>query len=183
MSAIESLKPHAELYSAKPHGTRLRYMSGCKCVPCKAANSTYEVGRAKARKNGEWNGIVPADRARRHIAHLSKVGIGYKTVADIAGMAHSTVFKIQSGRRKNLRKQNESAILSIDETALPDSALVDARPTWKKINWLLEGGFTKKSLARALGYKAPAIQFRKSKIRAKTALKIEQFYNRIRVGE
>jgi len=41
------------------------------------ANSRYETERAVARKNGDWNGIVDARAARRHISKLSKAGIGY----------------------------------------------------------------------------------------------------------
>lgn len=62
MNAIESrgLKPVAELAEQRSHGDRLKYLAGCRCVPCRAANSRYEVARAAARKAGDWNGLVPA---------------------------------------------------------------------------------------------------------------------------
>lgn len=70
------MRPHdlpsaAALAKDKPHGTRLRYMAGCKCMLCRAANSRYETERAAARKNGDWNGLVSAIHARRHILKLS----------------------------------------------------------------------------------------------------------------
>lgn len=181
--SIETLRPVSELGMTKPHGTRLRYMAGCKCTPCRAANSRYETMRSAARKKGNWNGIVPARKARKHILKLSRLGIGYKTVADIAGLAGSTVFKVRSGERKNLRAESERAILAIDEKALPDSALVSAKTTWIRINWLLNQGFTIKELAKRLGYKTPALQINKKTVTAKTALKVKQFYDRIRLGE
>lgn len=183
MKSLQYLKPVEELGAKKPHGTRLRYMSGCKCVPCRAASSRYESERQKKRKAGLANPIVPADKAREHILKLSDIGIGYKTVADAAGLTYSTVFKIRSGDRKNLRRLNEKAILAINENVLPDAALVDAKPVWRKIRWLLREGFSKAELARRLGYKTPALQIRKDRVTAKTALKIEKFYNQIRLGE
>ena len=69
---LDSLRSAADLSATKPHGTRLKYMGGCKCMLCRAANSRYETERAVARKNGDWNGIVDARAARRHILKLSK---------------------------------------------------------------------------------------------------------------
>jgi hypothetical protein len=85
---LDSLRTAADLSATKPHGTRLKYMGGCKCMLCRAANSRYETERAVARKNGDWNGIVDARAARRHILKLSKAGVGYKSVADAASVAH-----------------------------------------------------------------------------------------------
>ena len=83
---LDSLRSAADLSATKPHGTRLKYMGGCKCMLCRAANSRFETERAVARKNGDWNGIVDARAARRHILKLSKAGVGYKSVADAASV-------------------------------------------------------------------------------------------------
>jgi len=88
---LDSLRSAAVLSIDKPHGTRLKYMGGCKCMLCRAANSRYEAERGVARKNGDWNGIVDARAARRHILKLSKAGVGYKSVADAASVAHTVV--------------------------------------------------------------------------------------------
>ena len=183
MQSIESLKPVSELGAKKPHGTRLRYMSGCKCMLCRAANSNYEVKRSAARRHGEWNGLVLADKAQKHIAKLSKKGIGYKSVAEITGIAYSTIFKIKSGERKNLRAENEKKILAVSVEAVNDATKIPAIKTWKQIEWLLEEGFSKAELARRLGYKTPAIQINRNRVTAKTALKVERFYNLMRLGE
>ena len=183
MKSLQYLKPVEELGAKKPHGTRLRYMSGCKCVPCRAASSRYESERQKKRKAGLANPIVPADKAREHILKLSDIGIGYKTVADIAGLAPTTVFKIRSGERKNLRRLNEKAILAVDETALPDAALVPAAPVWRMVRWFLREGFSKAELARRLGYKTRALQLNKDFVTAANALKVRKLYNQIRLGE
>lgn len=177
------MRPAEDLAKTKPHGLRIKYLGGCRCVPCRAANSRYQSARLKAIKNGKSNPIVAANKARKHIIKLSKFGIGYKTVADIAGLSRSTVFKIRSGERKNLRKLNETAILAVDENALPDSALVSAKRTNKQINWLLKEGFKKGELAKRLGYQTANLQIRQDVITAKTALKVERLYNQLRTGE
>jgi len=64
--------PFTEYFQQLPCGTRAKYMGArCRCMLCRAANSRYETGRLAARKNGDWNGLVPADRARRHL-HLAR---------------------------------------------------------------------------------------------------------------
>ena len=182
MAYPKDLKPVTELGTGKPHGTRLKYMAGCKCMLCRAANSNYEAARKVERLSGRWNGIVPAAKARKHIIKLSKLGIGYKTVADIAGLACSTVAKIKSGTSKNLRAQNEKAILSVDRDALPDSALVSAKRTKQIIEWLRAEGFTEKEIAERLGYKNSFLQFNTEKITAKNALKVEKLFRQINIG-
>lgn len=180
---LDGLRPVTELARTKPHGTRLKYLGGCRCTPCRAANSGYYVERERQIAAGNWNGLISAAPARQHIEMLSDIGIGYKTVADIARMATSSVFKIRTGQRKNIRALNSKAILAIDRDARPDSALVCAKGTWRKINWLLTEGFTKASLAKRLGHKSPALQIRKDRITARTKLKVEQLYNQLRIGE
>ncbi len=125
---LDSLRTAADLSATKPHGTRLKYMGGCKCMLCRAANSRYETERAVARKNGDWNGIVDARAARRHILKLSKAGVGYKSVADAASVAHSVVAEIRAGRKLRIRQRTERSILAVTKTAYARGALIDADP-------------------------------------------------------
>jgi hypothetical protein len=178
------LKPVAELAADKPHGNRIRYMSGCRCVPCRAANSNYETTRAAARKRGEWNGVVSANRARRHLLLLSRREIGRDTVADITGIAPSTLDLIRRGKRKNLRAMNEKKILAIElDSIVNDAMRIPATKTWEQIRWLLANGFTKGSLALRLGYKTRALQLNRKKITAKNAMRVELLYNQLRAGD
>lgn len=173
------LKPLADLAAKKPHGDRLRYMAGCRCVPCRAANSRYECARLKARQSGEWNGLVSTKEVKRHLRKLSRAGIGYKTVADASGVAKSTLARIKSGKKRQIRKQTEARILAVTAQARADASIVPAGQTWKYIYKLLEEGFTKAEIARRLGKKTPALQIRKDYVLARTAVAIERLYNRI----
>ena len=179
---LDSLRSAAVLSIDKPHGTRLKYMGGCKCMLCRTANSRYETERAVARKNGDWNGIVDARAARRHISKLSKAGIGYKSVADAASVAHTVVAEIRAGRKLRIRQRTERRILAITKDAYAAGALIDADPTWKQIDTLLEEGFTKSELARRLGFKSKAIQFSHFEVTGKTASRVDRFYRAIMLG-
>lgn len=79
---------------------------------------------------------------------------------------------------------NHNAILAIElEDVLHDAQLIDARPTWERIRWMLREGFTKTEIARRLGYKSHALQLNKRRITSRNALKVEQLYNRLRAGD
>jgi len=173
MGRFEELR---EIAGLKTHGTRARYMAGCKCLLCRAANSRYETERLRARRNGDWNGIVPASKARKQLIKLSKQQVGRRSVSEITGISDSILHLIKQGKRKNIRARTEKLILNVDHNAVSAAAIIPAGPTWKKINWLLGEGFTKKELARRLGFRSPAIQFRKDRITMKTAVKVERFY-------
>jgi hypothetical protein len=173
------LRSATDLAADKPHGTRIKYVGGCKCVPCRAANSRYETERAAARKAGLSNGIVSSKKARRHILMLASVGVGYKAVADASDVWKTIVLSIRTGGRQRIRQETERRILSVTKDACADGALVDADPTWKKIAELQVEGFTKSELARRLGYRTPALQFKHSEVLASTASKVERFYRQI----
>ena len=174
--------PPPEAFAGRPHGTRLRYVSGCKCVPCRAANSSYETERFAARKRGEWNGLVDACRVRRHLRALSLKGIGYKQVADTADVGHTTLQLVMNGRKRRIRAAYERRVLAVDKRAIADGALVPAGPTWRRLHHLIEHeGFTRCEIAKRLGYRSLALQFKKTAVLARTEAKVERFY-RLAVG-
>ena len=93
------LRPIAELAAGRPHGTRLRYLAGCKCDACRKANSSYESERQRARKAGDWNGLVDASKARRHLRRLSRQGVGRRVVSEVSDVAESILQQIRSGEK------------------------------------------------------------------------------------
>jgi hypothetical protein len=179
--SCRGLRPVAELAADKEHGCRLRYLAGCRCVPCRAANSRYETERNVARRAGDWNGLVSAKQARKHILKLSRAGVGQNALSDVSGVARSIIARIRRGEKLKIRKRTETAILSVSSGAVSGGALVSAKPTWVLINRLLTEGFTKSEIAHRLGKKNPALQIRKDRITAKTAADVERLYRRIMV--
>lgn len=142
------LKPVGEYAQRRAHGDRLRYLGGCRCDLCRKANSTYERARQIARRAGDWNGIVPAAKARAHMLVLQKQGLGRRTIADVTDIAETVLVGIRAGTRTNIRARTERLILGVTNDMAADHANVQASPSWKLINELLRAGFTKVSLAR-----------------------------------
>jgi hypothetical protein len=156
--------------------TRAKYMAGCRCLPCRAANSRYECERAVARKAGDWNGLVPAVVARAHLVKLSRRGVGRRAVAAASDVSHTILQDIRSGKKTQIRQRTERRILAVTADALSDRALVPAGRTHALIANLLDEGFTKKEIARRLGYLSPALQLNRTTITAKNAARVERFY-------
>lgn len=160
----------------KPHGSRERYKAGCRCLLCRAANARYEAARASERASGNWNGLVPADAARKHILKLSRQGIGRRAIAAASDIAEKVIARIRSGAQSNVRKSTEERILAVSNQAPSDGALIQAEHTWKQIRTLLADGFTKAELARRLGYRFPSLQIGETKIRARTAARVDRLF-------
>ncbi len=178
--AKRGLRPVAELAANKPHGDRLRYLAGCRCADCRRANTSYENARAKARKNGEWNGIVSATKARRHLRQLSKKGVGRRAVQAASDVADTILNEINTGRKKNIRASTERKILAVTTAAAGDRALIPAGPTWTLINELLADGYKKIDLVRYLKLKNKGLQLGRDQITVRNAHKVKRMYEALR---
>lgn len=170
------LPPARAIAHGKPHGTRVCYVAGCRCEKCTVANRTYARARLQAQRDGDWNGLVPADVARKHIARLSAAGVGRRTIADISGVAESIIQAIKTGRKTRIRARTEREILRATPEATNEATLVPAARTWTRIRRLLREGFTKGEISRRLGNKVPALQLRRDRVTARTAHKVDKLY-------
>lgn len=173
------LKSAAELAAHKPHGTRIKYLAGCRCDDCRQANCAYAKERARAIRAGEWNGFVSAAKARRHIHKLSALGVGKRSIATCTDIATSIIDGIKNGTRKKIRARTEKLILAVTKDMLPQSALIDAAPTWVLINQLLAEGYTKSELALSLGYKSPALQIKKNMVTTRIAEAVKRLHRNL----
>lgn len=173
------LRPLADLAAVRPHGDRLRYLAGCRCLPCRAANAQYERQRQQARREGEWNGIVPARAARRHILFLSRRGVGRRAIHDATDIAQSTLSAIRTGKKTHIRARTARKILDVSTAERADHAHIPATRLWRLIQRLLDEGYTKRDLARRLGYRSPALQFRKQVVTVRNAFRIQRLYDQL----
>jgi len=80
--------------------------------------------------------------------------------------------------KKKIRRRTEKAILAVSVACISSNSLVPAKRTWALVERLLNSGFTKKELARRLGY-ASSLQLNRKRVTALNASKVERFYNRI----
>lgn len=180
--AHRGLKPASVLAANRDHGDRMRYLGGCRCADCKRANTAYECARAKARKEGDWNGVVPAIKAQAYLIALSEQGIGRRAVQDATDIGDSILQEIRSGKRKNIRARTERKILAVTPDMALDRALIPAADTWALINKLIAEGYTKAQLAELLGYSNQALQFRRDQITVVNAHEIRKLYARLEKG-
>lgn len=175
-----TLRSAPELAASKPHGTRIRYVGGCRCLPCRCANARYATERAHAIKAGDTRELVDATPARRHLEMLSRRGVGYKTVADSARLARSSVAKIKYRKRLRIRASTLRALLAVTPALLPDSALVSGAGTRRRIAALVDEGFSKAFLARELGYGSPALQMAaRELVTVRTRARVAALYRKL----
>jgi hypothetical protein len=72
-----------------PHGTRARYQRSCRCVPCRAANTRYQVALRLLVRHGRTPlGVtVAAAETWRHVRALTADGITRRDIAIALGLA------------------------------------------------------------------------------------------------
>jgi len=181
LSGPRRFKLMQEACATKPHGCRQRYVAGCRCVPCRAANSRYEISRLRAKRNGDWNGLVSADIARAHLRKLSTLGIGRHSVAHASGVSDGVLWLIWSGLRKRIRARTERRLLAVDQGARAGGSIVPADGVWRAIADLLKRGFSKVQIAEWIGNKR-ALQINRRRVTAATAMKVERMVALLNAG-
>lgn len=142
------------------HGTHPAYViDQCRCRPCRDAASGYERWRAKQRAYGRQS-YVPADRARAHIMDLQRHGMGWKRVAQAAGVETSTVWKILYGDTtrnmppsRRVRPATEAKILAVT-LDLADGAVIDGTGTRRRLQALVALGWSQAKLGDRLDIEA-----------------------------
>lgn len=91
-------KPCLHKEAAHQHGTNACYhLDSCRCDPCAEAARVYQNTRARKIAYGQWNGYVPGEFVRDHIAELQAYGIGPKRIAELSGVPHGAISKIIYG--------------------------------------------------------------------------------------
>lgn len=180
MAGIAQWQPKAENYE---HGTRMRYATGCRCVPCRSAHARYQSFSRARVKRGDGNPVVDASKARAHLIELSQKGVGYKQAADFAGVARSAVQRIYSGVQPRARRETVRAILTVTTEARADGALIDARQTWRRVEYLQARGWAKARIAYVLGNEQGALQLGKKRVTVRNARKVLELYNQERTKE
>ena len=166
--------------TSQPHGSRARYMRGCRCLPCRAANSRYECQRQLERLKGWANGCTGTEQVRQHL-HAAEPP-GHRQQAGRQGRAGEpgALQQVRLELRKHMRAQSVARVLAVGAEARAPGALVPAGSTLRRIEWLLDEGFTRTALARMLGSKAkqPKLQIRNDRVDAGTAAKVKALWAR-----
>lgn len=167
------------------HGTRSKYVAGCRCEPCTVANRVYarDAGRRRARVG---YGIEPpspprhvdATETREHIAWLRSQGVGSRTIMRQTGLARSTLRKIVNGERTLISPRTAQLVLAIGRHNAAARAYIDARRAHQLVAELQRQGHTVVSLSRRLGYRSRSLQLHDRITPAKLA-RIEHLYQQL----
>ncbi|MBI3441772.1 MAG: hypothetical protein HY052_08260 [Proteobacteria bacterium] len=175
--AARGLKPVAALAAGRGHGDRLRYKAGCRCVACRRANSAYVRARHIASKSGDWNGIIPAGKARAHIRTLVATGIDRRAISIVTGIADPYLYNIAGGHRKRIRARIERTILQVTKDQVMPEALISSESSWELIKKLVDKGYDKTRLAKFLGYQSVQLRMDDSHITIREACSIQRMYD------
>jgi hypothetical protein len=149
-----------------PHGTHARYnYLGCRCAECRAAHAAYARERRRLKTP-----MVPAADLANQIQSLAGKGVGTRAIADATGLDRHAVQWIKRGRVQRVHAGTAQRILAVDEQAIADHAPVPIGPTRSLIRTLVDDGYTRRWIARRLGYKGGGIPFLYSKRRHLSAI-------------
>jgi transcriptional regulator with XRE-family HTH domain len=96
--------------------SRSRYVRGCRCTDCRAASREY--GSAywfNHRKRYEGNPDVPVTpELMNHLKNLQSAGMGYRAIADTAGIGRKTVAELLRGDRiRGVRPATYQALMAV----------------------------------------------------------------------
>ena len=166
------------------HGTRGRYVSGCRCEPCTEANRLYGRARDRHQRRVAYGieeprpeRVIDATEARDYLRWLASVGVGSRVVARRAGLTRTTVREIAIGDRARCLPETAEKILAVGKYDRSSGARVDAADTWRKIDELLARGWTRKAIAqRIVSPTAVQLQIGRDEVRASTAEKVAALY-------
>jgi hypothetical protein len=147
--------------STRQHGTRAMYVvDKCRCTPCRKANREAENNRYRQQAYGRWEPYTDAEPARAHVRELMDYGLGWKRIAEMAGVGRGTVEKLLYGARhrgmgpsKGIRPETARKLLAVkpEGERLGGAVTVDATSTRRRLQALVAGGWPQARLAARLG--------------------------------
>ncbi|GAA2037471.1 hypothetical protein GCM10009740_31610 [Terrabacter terrae] len=167
------------------HGDRARYtLDGCRCRACRDANVAYNRQLARRHLYGRPP-LVDANPARDHVRALQAAGMGWKRIAEAAGLDHSVITKLiygARGRKPSVTIQPASAekILAV-RLELAPAAVVDSIGSARRVQALLCLGWSVPRIAEAAGVDRQAIDraLRGGSVLASTRNAIRDVYDRL----
>jgi hypothetical protein len=166
----------------REHG-RVKYVvERCRCDVCREAARQYE----QMRRVRLVPTLVDATKAREHVRHLMSLGMGYKRIAEVAGVGSGTVMAMLYGKpnrqpTRRIKPETEAALLAV-QFSPNDGALVDNATTLRQIDAMVAAGIPRARIAERIGCDRPALQIAGEKITAKNARGVDQMYREFVAG-
>lgn len=144
---------------SREHGTYAKYkLDNCRCYPCAAKASEYNVNRERAIAYGTWQPFVPAEPVRAHVLVLRDCGIGSRTLAQLADVDRKVIQNLVNGKSgcappRRIRPDKAARILAVEpslENVAP-STPVDSTGTHRRIRALVASGWSMAKIGARLG--------------------------------
>lgn len=114
------------------HGTRTRYVQGCRCDKCKRANAIYRAEFRAREKEGEIvdrrgtrPGRVDVAETLAAIVSARSVGVSLARIAKRSRVSETTLSKIVTGKSRRTTEAHARAIIRAC-TSLHESASIPA---------------------------------------------------------
>jgi hypothetical protein len=127
------------------HGTIAAYdRDRCRCDPCSGAKTEWNRRFRKAKAYGRWQPhLIDVAPVTNHMRALRQRGIGYKRVAELAGIGHACASSIVEGRQKTVTREVAGKILAIplDARTAP-RAYIDATGSRRRVQALAAIGWS-----------------------------------------
>lgn len=169
MAAVDRTpKPCLHKVAQHQHGTYACYtLDACRCLPCAAAVTAYENNRRRQNAYGRGD-LVDADPVRAHVNALRAQGMGFKRIAQAAGVSNATMTKLlyghyapgpggRDGRGELLRgpskrvtKATARKVLAVG-LDLADGRVVPADGSIRRVRALVAIGWSQARIASHLG--------------------------------
>jgi len=149
------------------HGTRARYLRGCKCAECREANRVY----GRAYKDAAARGIrrnVSTVRVRQHIELLHSKGVEYRAIARAAECSTSVVVAIVNLGQTRMRADIARRILDLGEEARRYNSLAPIDGAARLIRVLEAHGVNRAAVARSMGWGHGSFQVRQESVTRRT---------------
>lgn len=134
-----------------PHGSTSRYDNhGCRCAPCSAAKCAYAKKRRYLMDTGQWNPWGDVEAVRAHLARHKALSVGVSRVADAAGIARDTAWRIYRGEAPRITKETARKVLSVNVKPSP-RAKVPAIGSQRRVHALMCMGYTQTVIRERAG--------------------------------
>jgi hypothetical protein len=163
------------------HGTHSAYSGGCRCDPCRVAHRVYERNQQRKRAYISYGFEQPVQRfvkaaeVTKHLRFLQQNGMGLEAVSKASGVAVSTLQPLRMGKKKRVLVMTHKKIMAVSLVARSEGQFIDSSKSKALLQELIDLGFKKTELGRALGDPWGHIYLRK-KIRVSRAKRIENLH-------
>lgn len=171
----------------------------CRCNDCRRASSARERQRRKLKAYGRYGtGLVDAAPAREHLLMLRDFGMGYKTIARVAGVGVTAARTLLYGRedyqggvkgprhgevKKRISRETAERLLAVEPKLeyLGERVTVPAKPYVRRLRALVALGWSQSKLAARLGMHDTNFSkvFAARRMRSVTALKVVALYDEL----